>query len=419
MDDASSDGDARAAPGPLAPGRRAPGPLAGIRVVDLTQNVAGPYCTMQLADLGADVLKLEPIGRGDNARVYGPPLPGGERAGFITLNRNKRSLAVDLKAPEGREVVEGLAAAADVLVENFRPGVMERLGLGHEALRARSPRLVFASISGFGEGSPFSELGGLDLIAQGMSGLMSVTGEGPGRPPVKVGVPVTDLASGLFCTIAILGALRHRDATGEGQRVETSLLDAGLGLSVWEAAEWFGVGVRPEALGSGHRLTAPYEAFPTSDGWVTIGGANSRLWASICRSLGCAELIDDPRFADNGSRRAHRAELAELLAQRTRTRTTTDLVEAFTAAGVPAGPILGYDEILESEHVRAREMVVAQQHPTAGEVRVLGVPYKLPASPASVRSAAPLLGQHTDETLAALGYGQGEIAELRSKGVVA
>ena len=396
----------------------AAGPLSGIRVVDLTQNVAGPYCTMQLADLGADVLKVEPIGRGDNARSYGQPLAGGERAGFITLNRNKRSLTVDLKAPAGRTIVERLAAGADVVVENFRPGVMERLGLGHEALRTLNPRLIFASISGFGEGSPYSDLGGLDLIAQGMSGLMSVTGEGPGRPPVKVGIPVTDLTSGMFCCIGILGALRHRDATGEGQRVETSLLDAGLGLAVWEAGEWFGSGVRPEPLGSAHRNSAPYEALPTSDGWVNIGGANERLWVSICRSLGCEELIDDPRFADNGKRRTHRAELAELLSEHTRGRTTADLSDALSAVGVPVGPILHYDEILESEHVRAREMVVAQQHPTAGEVRVLGVPYKLAATPASVRTPAPTLGQHTDETLAALGYGQREIDELRAEGVV-
>jgi len=408
-----------AAPPPGPGSRPAPGPLAGVRVVDLTQNVAGPYCTMQLADLGADVLKIEPIGHGDNARTYGPPLTGGERAGFITLNRNKRSLAIDLKAPAGREVVERLAAAGDVLVENFRPGVMERLGLGHETLRTRSPGLIFASISGFGEGSPFGELGGLDLIAQGMSGLMSVTGEGPGRPPVKVGVPVTDLASGLFCCIAILGALRHRDATGEGQRVEATLLDAGLGLSVWEAAEWFGAGRRPEALGSAHRLSAPYEALPTSDGWVTVGGANNRLWASICHSLGCEQLIDDPRFADNSSRRAHREELAELLSERTRRHTTAVLVETLSAVGVPVGPILHYDEILESEHARAREMTITQEHPTAGEVRVLGVPYKLAATPAAVRTPAPTLGQHTDETLAALGYGPGEIGELRAKGVVA
>ena len=395
------------------------GPLAGVRVVDLTQNVAGPYCTMQLADLGADVLKIEPIGRGDNARSYGEPLPGGERASFITLNRNKRSLAIDLKAPGGRAIVERLAAEGDVLVENFRPGVMDRLGLGAETLRAQNPRLIFASISGFGEGSPYSELGGLDLIAQGMSGLMSVTGEGPGRPPVKVGIPVTDLTSGLFCCIGILGALRHRDATGQGQCVEASLLDAGLGLSVWEAGEWFGSGVRPEALGSAHRNSAPYEALPTSDGWVNVGGANERLWASICRSLGCEKLIDDPRFADNGKRRAHRAELAELLSEHTRERTTADVVAALTAVDVPVGPILHYDEILESQHVRAREMTVSQEHPTAGPVRVLGVPYKLAATPARVRTPAPTLGQHTDDVLAMLGYGAAEIGELRAKGVVA
>lgn len=398
--------------------RATPGPLAGIQVVDLTQNVAGPYCTMQLADLGADVLKIEPLGHGDNARTYGPPLAGGERAGFITLNRNKRSLAVNLKALAGRELLERLAAAGDILVESFRPGVMERLGLGHEALRALNPRLIFASISGFGEGSPFGDLGGLDLIAQGMSGLMSVTGEGPGRPPVKVGVPVTDLTSGLFCCIGILGALRHRDATGEGQRVEASLLDAGIALSVWEAAEWFGAGHRPEALGSAHRHSAPYEALPTSDGWVTVGGASDRLWASICCSLGCEELIADPRFADNGSRHAHRAELAELLSERTRTRTTAALVETLSAVGVPVGPILHYDEILESDHARAREMTVTQEHPTAGAVRVLGVPYKLAATPAAIRTVAPALGQHTDEALAAVGYGQGEIDELRARGVV-
>jgi len=396
-----------------------PGPLAGIRVVDLTQNVAGPYCTMQLADMGADVLKVEPVGAGDNARAYGPAYPGGERAGFGTLNRNKRSLAVNLKEPEGRAIVERLVAQADVVVESFRPGVMERLGLGHEHLIALNPRLVFASVSGFGDGSPFGELGGVDLIAQGMSGLMSVTGEGPGRPPVKVGIPVTDLSSGLFCCIAILAALRHRDATGEGQRVETSLLDAGLGLSVWEAAEWFGAGRRPEAHGSAHRVSAPYEAFPVSDGWVTVGGANDRLWRSICTTLDCDELAADPRFADNASRHAHRAELYELLAARTRTHTTDELVAALSAAGVPAGPILGYDEILESEHARARSMVVPLEHPTAGPVRVLGVPYKLAASPAEVRHAAPLLGQHTGEVLAGLGYGEAQVEDARAKGVVA
>lgn len=395
------------------------GPLDGVLVVDLTQNVAGPFCTMQLADLGADVVKVEPIGTGDTARSYGPPLPGGERAGFLSLNRNKRSLAIDLKAPEGRDVVQRLADLADVLVENFRPGVVERLGLGYDELRGRNPRLVFATISGFGEGSPYAALGGLDLIAQGMSGLMSVTGESAERPPVKAGVPITDLSSGLFCCIAILGALRHRDATGEGQRVETSLVDAGLGLSVWEAAEWFGTATRPEPLGSAHRHAAPYEALPTSDGWVNVGGSNQRLWEAICATLGCDGLVADPRFVDNLSRRRNRAELAELLATRTRERTTADLVAALAEAGVPVGPILHYDEILESEHARAREMVVPVQHPTAGAQRVLGTPYKLAASPAGVRFPAPTLGQHTDELLASLGHDEAAIADLRARGVVA
>lgn len=394
------------------------GPLAGLFVLDLTQNVAGPFCTQQLADMGADVLKVEPLGTGDNARGYGPPLPGGERAGFLTLNRGKRSLAIDLKAPEGLAAARALAARADVLVESFRPGVIDRLGLGWSDMSAISPRLVFASVNGFGEGSPYGELGGVDLIAQGMSGLMSVTGEGPGRPPVKVGVPITDLASGMFCCIGILGALRHRDATGEGQRVESSLLDAGLALSVWEAGEWFGSGLRPEPHGSAHRVSAPYEAFPTSDGWLTVGGANQRLWESVCRVLGCEALVADPRFATNTLRREHRAELAGLLSARTRERTTADLVSALAAAGVPAGPILHYDEILDSEHARARAMAVPLDHPTAGPVRVLGTPYKLSVTPAGPRRAAPRLGADTDEVLAALGYGAGEIEALRAKGVV-
>ncbi len=392
------------------------GPLAGLRVVDLTQYLAGPFCSMFLADLGAEVIKVEPFDGGDGARAFGPPFVNGESAGFLTLNRNKRSLAVNLKHAEGRAILLRLIARADVVLENFRPGVARRLGLDYESLSEVRLDLIYCSISGFGQSGPYARRAGLDLIVQGMSGIMSVTGE-PGGEPVKAGVPVTDLGAGLLACIGVLAALHHRTRTGQGQRVETSLLDAALALSVWEASGYLASGDRPGPMGSAHRLLAPYQALPTTDGYVTIGAANQRQWERLCQALGLESLLEDPRFKDNASRMAHRAALAEALSARTRRHTAAELVDCLDCAGIPCGPVLGYDAILEDPHVRDREMIVEQTHPVAGPVRILGVPIKFAATPVRVRHPAPLLGQDTASVLRDLGYNQEAIAAMAASGI--
>jgi formyl-CoA transferase len=392
------------------------GPLHGLVVVDLTQYLAGPFCSMMLADLGAKAIKVEPPDGGDNARRFGPPFLNGESAAFLTLNRNKLSVALNLRESEGRAALLRLIETADVLLENYRPGVAARLGLDYESVRRVRPQLVYCSISGFGQRGIYAERPGLDLIAQGMSGIMSVTGEAGGAP-VKVGVPITDLGAGLLACIGVLAALQHRHGTGQGQWVDTSLLDAGLALSVWEASGYLASGVRPEPMGSAHRLVAPYQAFPTRDGYINLGVANRAQWERFCQALGLQALTDDPRFADNPGRMANRAELVDAVAARTRTFATTDLITLLDAAGIPSGPILGYDQILGDQHVRDREMLVAQRHPVAGEVRVLGVPIKLSATPGGVRAPAPLLGQHTAEILRGLGYTDDMVDDLTARGI--
>jgi crotonobetainyl-CoA:carnitine CoA-transferase CaiB-like acyl-CoA transferase len=392
------------------------GPLRGLRVIDLTQYLAGPFCSMMLADLGAEVVKVEQPDGGDSARRFGPPFLHGESAAFLTLNRNKLSVTLNLRQEEGRAILRRLIEDADVVLENYRPGVAARLGLDYETLKRARPGLVYCSISGFGERSPYANRPGLDLIAQGMSGIMSVTGE-PDRPPVKVGVPITDLGAGLLACIGVLAALQHRHHTGEGQWVETSLLDAGLALSVWEASGYLASGARPEPMGSAHRLVAPYQAFPTRDGHVTLGAANQAQWVRLCKALGLGALIDDPRFADNPARMRNRSALVDAIAERTQTFASAELVAALDGAGIASGPILGYDAILNDTHVREREMVVPQVHPVAGEVRVLGVPIKFAATPGEVRRPAPRLGEHTAEVLRRAGYDDAAIAGLVARGV--
>lgn len=377
--------------------------------MDLTQVMAGPFCTMLLGDLGADVIKVEPPGRGDLSRSMGGQrlhLRGDDNAPFLALNRNKRSVVLDLKDPAGLDAFRALAGTADVVVEAFRPGVADRLGVGYDAMAELDPRLIYASVSGFGQAGPWADRPGFDLIVQGTSGILSVTGE-PDGPPVKCGVPVTDLAAGVFGANGILAALFARERTGRGQRVETSLFEAALAFSVWESTEYWATGEAPRAWGSAHRLSAPYQALRTKDGHLTLAALTRRQWTGLCRALERAELAADPRFRDNDARMEHLPALVEELEAALAERTTAEWVERLLDAGVPAGPIYDYEQVFGHPHTRAREMVEEVEHPVEGVVRTLGFPFKLSDTPARVRRPPPLLGQHTDEVLTEVGVEAG------------
>jgi len=392
-------------------------PLAGLRVIDLTQAMAAPYCTMNLADMGADVIKIEPPGEGEPTRRLGAAQKNGHSATFMTMNRGKRDLAVNLKRPEGVEIMKRLARTADVFVQNYRPGVAERLGLGWEALSAVNPRLVYCAISGFGATGPYAPRGGYDLIAQGMSGIISVTGDEDG-PPAKSGVPLSDLAAGLFGAYGILCALEHRDRTGEGQLVDTSLLEAAMALTVWESAEYWVTGRVPRPLGSAHRLSAPYQALRASDGYFTVGANNDKLFESFCRAIGRPELPADPRFAGRVERLQNRAALIAEIEKATGTEPRAVWLERLDKEGVPSGPINDYAEALADPQTLARNMVVDLVHPGAGAIKALGVPVKLSDTPGAVDRAAPLLGQHTAAILTELGYSESEQRDLRDRGII-
>ncbi len=370
--------------------------LEGIRVLELTHVMAGPFCGQVLADMGADVVKVEPPGTGDSSRR------SMGTAAFMAVNRNKRSVALDLKDDAHRDAFLALADRADVVLENNRPGVAARLGVDYDTLSARNPRLVYASISGFGQTGPYAQRAGYDLIAQGLSGVMSVTGE-PGGDPIKCGVPIGDLSAGLFCAVGILSALTARERTGRGQMVDTSLFEGALALSVWEAAELFGTGRAPAKLGSAHRLTAPYQALRTADGHLTVAGNTQRQWEKLCAVIGRDELVDDPRFLTNDDRMANRPELVPELEAALASGGTDEWVARLEEAGIAAGPIHDYAEVFADPHTQAREMEVSVEHPEEGTVRGLGIPVKLSDTPGSVRRPAPLLGQHTDEVLGEAG----------------
>jgi formyl-CoA transferase len=389
------------------------GALAGVRVVDVTQVMAGPFCTMLLADLGADVVKIEPPA-GDMTRR----MPGGvdgDTPAYNAVNRGKRSVVLDLKTPRGRAAVTRLVESADIFAENSRPGVMADFGLDYPTLSARSPRLIYASISGYGQTGPDSRKGGLDLIAQGVSGIMSVTGEVGGRP-VKSGIPLTDLGAALFAATGVLAALVHRDRTGIGQHVDTSLVEAGVALSVWEATEYFSGGT-PGPLGSAHRMVAPYQAIQCADGYVTIGASTDRLFVRLCDALGHSEWAAMPEFADNPSRVRNRAALAERIESVMRTQPKRHWLEAFEARDIPCGPINSYRDVFADPQIVAREMVVDVNHPALGRVQALGSPMKLSATPPAFRRRAPRLGEHTEQVLREAGFTDAEVTEFVSASV--
>lgn len=377
--------------------------------------MAGPFAAMLLADLGADVIKVEPPS-GDSTRQM-PGGVNGDNPAFNAVNRGKRSIVIDLKHARGPDILRRLARATDILIENYRPGVMPALGLGYEALAAVNPRLIYASISGYGQTGPSRGKGGFDLIAQGVSGIMSVTGD-PDGPPVKCGVPLTDLGAGLFAVVGILAAVESRHRTGVGQHVDTSLADAGVALSVWEAAEFFAGGGVPVALGSAHRMNAPYQAIECADGFITLGGANDRIFAKLCDVLGHPEWLTSPEFATNAARVRHREELATRITAITIQQPRRHWIARFDANDIPCGPINDYAQVFADPQIIAREMVVDVDHPTLGHIRALGSPIKMSATPPDVRRRAPRLGEHTVEILQDLGLAAEEIKDLHDVRVV-
>ncbi len=395
---------------------RQDGPLAGVKVLDLTQMMAGPFCTMLLADMGADVVKVEKPD-GDDIRRAGPPFINGESAAFLGINRNKRGIAVDLGTAGGVDVIRRMARRVDVLVQNMRPGSMQRKGLAYKDLAGANPALVYCTISGFGTTGPYSAKPGFDLVAQAMSGLMSITGV-PGGPPLRHGVPVTDLAAGIYGAFGILAAYVSRLQTGRGQHVETSLLEAGIAYTIWESAIYFATGEPPGPVGSGHPLATPYQAFPTRDGHIMIGSANQANWERLCRAIGRSELLDDERYADNASRRQHGAQLIATLEDTLSRHDTAHWLGVLDSAGVPNGPINDLRGVYDDPQVAARGMVEEMEHPVAGVTKHIGIPLKLSATPGSIRTPAPTLGQHTDDVLAEYGYSPGEVADLRGAGAV-
>lgn len=394
------------------------GPLAGLRVIELCHVMAGPVTGLMLADMGADVIKVEKIPGGDDTRRFTPPMIGGEAAAFMMMNRNKRGIAVDLKSDGGKKVLLRLVETADVLTENYRKGAMERMGFGYDTLKKLNPGIVYCSISGFGRTGPYAERAGFDLVGQGMSGLMSITGEGPGRPPVKVGAPVTDITAGILGAMGILAALVHRARTGEGQFVDTSLFEAGIVQTYWQSAIALATGVAPGPMGSAHPLNAPYQAFQTRDRWITVGAANQTNWLRLVELLNMPELADDPRFRTGDDRIGNYAILAEALAPAFKLKSSAEWLDALEKAKIPAGPVLDVAEMHKDPQTLAREMVTDAKHSRLGPVKTIGAPVKFSASPGGVVKGAPLYGEHTREVLAEHGFSDSEIEGFVKSGAV-
>ena len=394
------------------------GPLTGLTVIDLTRVLSGPYCTMMLADMGARVIKIEQPGKGDDTRGWGPPFQSGESSYFMSINRNKESLTLNLKHPDARGVLEGLLEKADVLVENFRPGTMERMGLGYPDLSPRWPGLVYCSVSGFGQTGPRRSEPGYDAVMQGEGGLMSITGPGDG-PAYRLGIAIADITSGMFAAYGVAMALLARHRTGKGQFVDIGMLDSVAALLTYQAGIYFATDTAPTRMGNRHPTIVPYETLEAADGEFVVAVGNEQLWQSFNTLLGLEELTDDPRFATNQDRVAHRDELRPILVERLQSKTAAEWTEVLKAAGIPCGAVRDLEQVFTDPQILERAMVVALDHPVAGAIKALGVPIKLQDTPGAVRVPPPTLGQHTDQILRGdLGYGAEDIERLRQDSAV-
>jgi len=393
------------------------GPLSGCRVIELAHIMAGPVCGLMLADMGADVVKVEKPD-GDDSRRFVPPEISGESAAFMMMNRNKRGIVLDLKTECGKQALHRLLLNADVVIENYRKGTMEKLGLGYEELQQKNPGLIYAEISGFGRTGPYAERGGFDLIAQGMSGLMSITGETAGRPPVKVGAPVSDITAGILAAMGVVAAYAYNLKTGKGQKVDTSLFEAAIVQTYWQSAIAFATGISPTPMGSAHPLNAPYQTFETADGWINIGAANQKNWKKFVGLIHAERLLQDLRFTSNSVRMHHRMELEAELNPFLRQKSTAEWMEIFEHGGLPAGPILSITQMHEDPQTIARGMVPSVNHPAAGTVQTIGLPVKFSDTPGGIYRAAPLLGQHTIEILTEVCYSTDEINRMLDSGAV-
>ena len=396
-----------------------PGPIAGVRVLELAQIMAGPACGLMLADLGAEVIKIEKTAGGDDTRKFLPPDINGESAAFMMMNRNKKGLALNLKEQEGINIFKKMVEQSDVVIENFRKGTLEKLGIGYEDLKKINPKIILCEISGYGRTGPYADKGGFDLVAQGMSGLMSITGESSDKPPMKVGAPLTDITAGILGATGVLAALINRDKTGKGQRVDTSLYEAGIVHTYWQSAIAGATGKSPGPLGSAHPLTAPYQAFKTKDNWITIGASNQNNWMNLLNAIQRIDLQEDDRFKDNNSRMKNLEALAPILQEELLKKTSNEWIKIFDEKGLPCGPINSIAEMHNDPHTLDRKMVIEVDNKKAGKSKAIGMPIKFSDTNANTEIGAPNFGQHTDEILIQFGYSADQIKDYKDKGIVA
>ena len=392
-------------------------PLEGIKVLDLSRALAGPYCTMMLADMGAEVIKLEMPGRGDDSRAWGPPFKAGESAYFMSINRNKKSMTLNLKKEKAIEIIHKLIKQSDVLVENFRPGTMEKLKLSYNEVKEINPNIIYCSISGFGQDGPYRLLPGMDQVLQGMGGLMSITGE-PNGPPIKVGVAVADIAGGMFAAFGIMIALFNREKTGKGQKIDNSLLDNQIAWLTYRAGSFFMSGEIPKPLGSGHPVIVPYQAFKAKDSYFNLAVGNDQLWEKFCKAVGLEEIKNDPKYATNSKRVENREELVKIIDDLICTKESEEWLKILTDAGIPCGPIYTMDKLFNDPQVLHRKMVQTLNHSTVGTIKVTGLPIKFSETPGEILTAPPVLGQHTEDILIKLGYNEKDIESMYQEKII-